>query len=1098
MRTIAIVVIAILISASIAFAADSPVHLIELTAEHMEHPVGIGVVCPRLSWKLQSDRPGEVQSAYEVRAASSGDKLDQPDLWSSGKVVSDQSVLVRWGGKPLNSRAIVFWQVRVWDKADKVSDWSEPASLELGLLHPVSDWKGQWITINLPRYDIMAAPLAGAPWIDGGATQQQATAARIAIDLPADANVRVATIDAAAAGLISLYVNGKATHQGPSSHTAPFHADFGQQLRPGRNVIGIFSLPVRIRPDPDAKNNIAAHAIIELQNGQYIDINTSGKWKATMAPESDWFLPNYDDSRWKAATVEGPYSDTPPIRSADGTIGPGRYLRKSFAVKGAVVKARLYATALGVYEASINGKTVGEDQLAPGWTDYFKRTMVQTYDVTNLLQPGQTNVLGALLGDGWFAGRVGWMGLQQYARVADHPSFNAQLEIDYADGTTETITSDSSWRGGPGQVVGSDEQLGEVQDARKAVPWDQTSFDDSRWPKVATEKHDNIELDPQLGVTVRRLMELSPKKISRIGGVWIVDFGQNMVGHVRLSGVGPAGDQVEIQHGEMLNPDGTVYNENLRQAISLDEFTFAGTGKVETFEPHFTFHGFRYAQITGYPGELTAENIRGIVVGSDTPDTGTIVTSNPDVNQLVSNIRWGQRGNFLSVPTDCPQRDERMGWMGDAQVFAPTAAYNADVSSFFSKWMVDVNDGQLTSGPRAGAYWVTSPRVDSQGAGYPIWGDAGVIIPWVMYTTYGDRAFLEQNYDHMARWVDFNQRRSDNLLLTGGVGDNLAPINGGTGRGGPGGTAASQRTSGSTGTGAAGSGRGAGFGGKNTTTAVLDTAYFAHSAQIVARSAAILGKTEDAAKYARLYHDISDAFTKAYVHEDGSMVAGTQSTYVVALSFGIIPKRLHDAVARHLVDDVTNRGHLSTGFVGVGFLNPTLTAIGRSDLAFQLLLTDTYPSWLFTVKQGATTVWERWDGYTPERGFQASSMNSFNHYSLGSIGKWLYSGAGGIGIDEEHPGFKHFFLDPQCSGKFTSYKATLDSPYGLISSAWHVENDRVTYDVTVPPNTTATLILPATGNDLKATSAPVARRENDTWTLAAGTYEFFFPTSGIK
>ena len=419
-------------------------------------------------------------------------------------------------------------------------------------------------------------------------------------------------------------------------------------------------------------------------------------------------------------------------------------------------------------------------------------------------------------------------GIAAIRGVADHPSFNAQLEIAYADGTTETIASDNSWKGGPGQIVGSDEQLGEVQDARKAIPWDQPSFDDSPWPNVTTEKHDNIELDPQLGVLVRRLMELSPNKIGRIGDMWIVDFGQNMVGHVRLSGIGPAGDQVQIQHGEMLNPDGTVYNENLRQAISLDEFTFAGTGKTETFEPHFTFHGFRYAQITGYPGELTAENIRGIVVGSDTPDTGTIVTSNADVNRLISNIRWGQRGNFLSVPTDCPQRDERMGWMGDAQVFAPTAAFNADVSSFFTKWMVDVNDGQLTSGPRAGAYWVTSPRVDSQGAGYPIWGDAGVIIPWVMYTTYGDCAFLEQNYDHMARWVDFNLRRSDKLLLTGGVGDNLAPFSGGTGRGGPGGAAASQPTSRAIGRGAAGSGRGAGLGGKNNTTAVLDTAYFAH------------------------------------------------------------------------------------------------------------------------------------------------------------------------------------------------------------------------------------------------------------------------------
>jgi alpha-L-rhamnosidase len=928
----------------------------------------------------------------------------------------------------------------------------------------------------------MAKPLTDAAWIDGGATQQQATAARVEIDLPADADVQSATIDAAAAGLISLYVNGTATHQGPSSHTAPFHADFGQQLKPGRNVIGLFSLAVRRNGNPNAKNNIAAHAVIELRNGQTVDLNTDGKWKAIAAPPADWFAPDFDDSGWKNAAIEGPYSDTPPIRSADGTIGPGRYLRKIFTVKGPIAKARLYATALGVYEASINGKLVSDDQLAPGWTDYFKRVMVQTYDVTSLLQPGQQNVISTILSDGWFAGRVGWMGLGQYARIADHPSFNAQLEITYADGTTETIASDGSWKGGPGQIVGSDEQLGEVQDARKAVPWDQMSFDDSQWSNVAAEKHDNIELDPQLGVPVRRLMELSPKKISRIGDMWIVDFGQNMVGHIRLSGVGQAGDQVDILHGEMLNADGTVYNENLRQAISLDEFTFAGTGKIETFEPHFTFHGFRYAQITGYPGELTADNIRGIVVGSDTPDTGSIVTSNADVNQLISNIRWGQRGNFLSVPTDCPQRDERMGWMGDAQVFAPTAAYNADVASFFSKWMVDVNDGQLTSGPSAGAYWVTSPRVDSQTAGYPIWGDAGVIIPWVMYTTYGDRGFLDQSYDHMAKWVDFNQQRSNNLLLSGGVGDNLAPLNGGTGRGGAGATT-----------------RGAGgFGGTANNTAVLDTAYFAHSAQIVSKAAAILGKTQDTAKYDKLYHDICDAFVKAYVHDDGSMVAGTQSTYVVALSFGIIPGQLHDAVARHLVDDVTRRGHLSTGFVGVGFLNPTLCSIGRSDLAFQLLLTDTYPSWLFTVKQGATTIWERWDGFTPERGFQASSMNSFNHYSLGSIGKWLYSGAGGIGIDEGHPGFKHFFLDPQCSTKFTSYKATLNSPYGLISSAWHAENGQMIYDVTVPPNTSASLTLPADESELKAAGAPAARAGDGTWTLAAGIYKFSFSPSRIK
>jgi alpha-L-rhamnosidase len=347
-----------------------------------------------------------------------------------------------------------------------------------------------------------------------------------------------------------------------------------------------------------------------------------------------------------------------------------------------------------------------------------------------------------------------------------------------------------------------------------------------------------------------------------------------------------------------------------------------------------------------------------------------------------------------------------------------------------------------------------------------------------MYVAYGDRGFLEQSYPHMAKWVDFSQRRSVHLLLSGGVGDHLAPVKGGTRYGGPEGVSTTRSTT--------------------SNTAVLDTAYFAHSAHIVARSAAILGKTEDAAKYDKLYHDISNAFAKAYIHEDGSMVAGTQSTYAVALSFGLVPQRLHDAVARHLVDDVTTTGHLTTGFVGVGLLNPTLTAIGRSDLAFQLLLADTYPSWLFAVKQGATTIWERWDGYTRDRGFQASSMNSLNHYALGSIGQWLYAGAGGIGIDEEHPGFKHFFLRPQFSTKFTSYKVTFDSPYGLISSAWRVRNDRVIYDVAVPPNTTATLMLPTGGRDLKISGVPIVPGENNTWTLVPGAYEFSFPASDIR
>jgi alpha-L-rhamnosidase len=1094
---------------SLPSARVSPARLTDLTCEHLANPVGIGITRPRFSWKILSDRRGEVQTAYEIRAASSTSALaaEKADLWDSGKIASDQSVLVPWGGPPLDSRAAVAWQVRIWDKDGDPTAWSAPASLELGLIHPAAEWKGRWITSDLPRYDIDRASLAGARWINAGSTASQGTGIRLALNLPADARVRDAVIDAAADGLISLYVNGHATLQGPSSHTAPFHADFGQQLMPGRNLIALGSLGARLPRGPGARNAIAAHGVIDLENGQRIEFNTDGSWKAAILVslashnraepppvvppgEERWSAADFDDSGWAAATDLGAYDAAALARSADPTIGPGRYLRKNFTLKGPVARARLYATALGVYEASINGRRVSDDRLAPGWTDYFKRVMVQTYDVTPLLREGQSNTLAALLGDGWFAGRVGWMGLAQYARIGVRPDFNAQLEITYADGSTDTVVTDGSWKTGSGEVVGSDQQLGEVLDARRAGAWDTPDFDDSAWAPALVEQHDQIELDPQLGPPVRKLMELTPKKISRIGAMWIVDFGQNMVGHLRFTATGPAGATVQALHGEMLNPDGTVYNENLRQAISFDSFTLAGTGRPETFEPHFTFHGFRYAQLTGYPGELTADKIRGVVLGSDTPDTGTIVTSNPAVNQLVSNIRWGQRGNFLSVPTDCPQRDERMGWMGDAQVFAPTAAFNADVASFFDKWMVDVNDGQLTVGPTAGAFCETSPRVNNDRPGYAIWNDAGVIIPWVMYTTYGDKGFLEANYEHMARWVDYCQRTYPDLIEFGGVGDNLSPL---SGRGAPlparGAPAARGARP------AAGPGM---FGGRGTTTSVLDTAYFAHSAQIVSKAAALLGKTDDAARYDQLFHDIDNAFLKAYVHDDGSMVAGTQSTYVVALSFGLIPDRLRDAVARQLVDDINARGHLSTGFIGVGYLNPTLTAIGRSDLAYKLLLTDTYPSWLFTVKEGATTIWERWDGYTPERGFQASSMNSFNHYSLGAVGKWLYSGAGGIQIDEANPGFKRFFLNPQFSPEFAFFQATLDSPYGLISSRWQAENGQVAYDVTVPPNTSAVLTLPVPPAEVLPAGQGVAMGRGTQVALVAGTYHFSFPLPAVK
>ena len=1036
----------------------SPVRLYDLTCEHLENPIGIGVRQPRLSWKLRSNRIGEIQTAWQIRAASSASGLNAnpPDLWDSGKVVSDQSVLIPWDGQPLGSRSRVFWQVRVWDKDSRPSGWSDIASFELGLLSPATEWKGQWITADLPRYDIEQSALAKSSWINAGSAANQAAAIRFAVELPTNAVIRSAAIDAAADGLITIYVNGHATRQGATSLTAPLQAEVRDQLTSGRNIIAIGSAVVRgaIRRDRGkaGRNAIAARGVVELADGQRIEFNTDGSWKAAVAPSGNWFAPDFDDSGWAAATVVAPYS-TQPSKYYDITTGPGRYLRKNFVAAKPIARARLYATALGVYEASINGRRVSDDLLAPGWTDYTKRVMVQTYDVTKLIHPGQ-NAVGAVLGDGWYAGRLGWMGTAQYGKV---PLFNAQIEITYTDGTKEVFATDGSWKAGPGEIVGADEQWGEVDDAQKAVKnWNQPTFDDSVWTNAVVEEH-SVALVPQLGPPVRELMELAPQKITRWGDAWIVDFGQNLVGHVRLTARGPAGDTITVRHAETVNADGSLYTENLRTALATDKFTLDGKGR-ETLEPQFTFHGFRYVEITGYPGKLNADDLRTIVVGSANPPTGTFESSNPDLNRLYQNIVWSQRGNFLSVPTDCPQRDERLGWMGDAQVFALTAARNADVAAFFTKWMVDVDDGQGTNGDFADV----SPRVARPQPAMPVWGDAGVIIPWVMYTAYGDKAFLADNYPFMVRWVEFNVHRSRNLILNGGVGDHLAP--------------------------------------RRTPTDVVDTACFANSAHLVARAAALLGKTDDAARYDRLFHDIADAFNQSFVSTNGIIRGDTQTAYILALQFDLLPENLRAAAAHRLAANVEQNGHLTTGFVGVGLICPTLTQIGRSDLAWQLVLTNTYPSWLFSVKNGATTIWERWDGWTPEHGFQDSAMNSFNHYSLGSVGAWLYSGAAGIQPDESNPGYQHFFLNPQFTTRLSEVKATLDSPYGIISSGWHVGKDQLLYDVTIPPNSSATLTLPVPPQAIRHSGRPLisVNSFSTSFPLVAGTYHFSLPCRLVR
>ena len=736
-----------------------------------------------------------------------------------------------------------------------------------------------------------------------------------------------------------------------------------------------------------------------------------------------------------------------------------RYLRKPFELKSPVQRAVLYASALGLYEIHLNGKRVGDHVLAPDWTDYRKRVRYQAYDVTVLLKPGD-NALGALLANGWFSGRIGNGANQFFGKV---PALLAQLEVTYADGGTERIATDASWKSHAGPILASDFMLGEDYDARLEVKdWDQPGLDDSKWVSTTVRDESARRLEAQVMDPVRLISEIKAKAVSEPKpGCWTYDLGQNMVGVVRLKVSAPAGTKVTLRHAEMLKPDGTLYTTNLRGAPSVDHYICKGGG-VETWQPQFTFHGFRYVEITGLTGKPDVDAVTGVVIASDTKQTGEFTCSDARINQLQSNIQWGQRGNYISIPTDCPQRDERLGWMGDAQVFVRTATYNADVAAFFTKWMVDVDDGQSPEGS------FSDVNPNTMGANsVPAWGDAGVICPWTIYEVYGDKRMLERHLPAMTKWVEYLRAHSTNLIRDkdrgNDYGDWLSI-------------------------------------GADTPKELIGTAYFAYSTRLVAKAYAALGRTEEALKYEQLFQDIKTAFNKRYVSPDGRIRGNTQCVYAMALKFDLLPAELRPKAAQYLAEDIRAKGgHLSTGFVGVSYLLPVLVQAGKADIAYQLLLQDTFPSWLFSVKHGATTIWERWDGWTPEKGFQDPGMNSFNHYSLGSCGEFLFGDI--AGIRPASPGYKTILIDPVIQDGLTWARASYDSISGTIAAAWKYEAGRLTMNVTVPANTSATVSIPAKDiADVSEGGKPVqqakdvtfARQENGKLVLkiGSGTYNF--------
>ena len=724
----------------------------------------------------------------------------------------------------------------------------------------------------------------------------------------------------------------------------------------------------------------------------------------------------------------------PPPSPSDSLPAPSPFLRRAFRVEDHARSARLYVTSLGLYEVYLNGQRVGDRLFTPGWTSYRRRLQYQTYDVTVLLRPG-ANALGAILGDGWYRGNLGFFG--QRNLYGHRLALRAQLEIHYDSGRIERITSDANWKTTVGPILASDIYGGETYDARRALEsWATAQYDDRAWTGVAILEPPPGTLVASMSPPVRRVRELRPVDIRRApSGETLFDLGQNFTGWARLSVHGPAGTTVTLRFGEVLDRTGNLYTANLRAAAQTDRYTLSGKGR-ELYEPHFTFHGFRYVAVAGLPAPPDSATITGIVVSSELAQTGSLVTSDSLLNKLQHNIVWGQRSNFLDVPTDCPQRDERLGWTGDAQVFSRTAAFNMDVAGFFAKWLADVAADQDPSGS---VPWVIPNPLGGDSvrfAGTAGWSDVAVIIPWTMYVAYGDRRLLERQYPSMRAWVDYARRRAGpDLIWRPGwqFGDWLALH--------------SDDPS---------------YPGATTGTDLIATAFMAHSTDLVARTAAVLGKNDDAAQYRERFRAIRDAFNREFVSSTGRVGENTQTAYALAIAFDLLPDSLVPVAARRLAQDVDARDHhLTTGFLGTPYLLHVLTATGHVGVAYALLTQRTYPSWLYPITRGATTMWERWDGIRPDSSFEDPGMNSFNHYAFGAVGDWMYRNIGGIDVDtgSTSSGYRRSRIAPRPGAGLTSASASLETGYGTLKSAWRLEGQRFFLDVTVPVNTSAEIVL---------------------------------------
>jgi alpha-L-rhamnosidase len=1021
-----------------AGAAASDVRVARLRCEYLTNPIGVDAREPRLSWTIEAARRGVRQQAYQILAATSPAKLapGAADLWDSGRVASDRSIQIHYAGKRLESRQRCYWKLKIWDERGQPSAWSEAGQWTMGLLDP-ADWKAEWIGLGAPAALAVERPFAidGAQWIWPEPTTLEANPVgtrryfRRTFTLDEEPLFRADVV------LLTdtdsyLYVNG--IKVAPFiTYTSARSVHIGEYLRPGKNVLAVVAERTERYNLPPA---LVTGLDIEYRSGRQVRIQSDESWVATDKVSDGWEKLDADETGWHPTQKLGVYGDEPWGRRAAPRVSyPVRLLRKEFALRPGIKRALIHATALGIYELYLNGRRVGDDFFAPGWTAYEKRLFYRSYDVTQLVQAGRANAIGAQLADGWYTLRHKGQGNERLL---------AQLEVEYEDGTRQVVGTDGSWlASSDGPILMADLFNGEVYDARRERRgWAEVGYSTEGWQPVAVSPKTKTPLEAHPGVPVRKLMELHPRSAKEIRpGTHILDLGQNFAGWCRLKVRGAAGTRVQLRFAEMLNRDGTLFTENLRTAQVTDVYVLKGAGE-EVWEPRFTFHGFQYVEVSGYPGPLPPDAITGVVLHSDAPIVGDFETSNPMLNRLFQNVAWSTRANYFEIPTDCPQRDERMGWTGDAQVFIRSGTYFMDAASFFTAWLATLNDDVDSRG----AYPNYSPMASAP-FGFdpsPGWGDAGVICPYALFQVYDDRTVLERHYSKMAGWIDFMAGERQYLAPDA---EYLKEW--------------TQRDS-----------RRYGFGDwlnldeVPTPKFLIGAAYHAHTIKLMSKVAEALGRQADAQRYAQRFEETRAVFVRAYVTPEGRVLGDTQTGYLLALAFDLLPAELRPRAAERLVEKIAaNDWRLSTGFLGVNLLLPTLTEIGRTDVAYRLLTNTVYPSWGYSVNNGATTIWERWNAWTREGGINRESMNSFNHYAYGSCLEWMFTTM--AGIDTDGPGFKRLRIRPRPGGGITHVRAAYDSIHGPIKSEWRLDGLRFALDVTIPANVTARVYIPARGAD---------------------------------